>query len=124
MNEQSALALAQDYIENGEYDKALDVKSILMGKTENSAELLFLLSFTEIKTGKLEEAKTHLLEVIEMKTNFHEAYYNLALVYLDEKNYQEAKAIAAKAVEIQPSNADYQKLIKHINDLESAASGS
>ena len=64
-----------------------------------------------------------MLQVIEMKSDFHEAYYNLSLIYLDEEDYVKAKEYAEKALENQPSNEDYQKLLNQIMDLESAASG-
>ena len=63
-----------------------------------------------------------MLQVIEMKSDFHEAYYNLSLICLDEENYVKAKEYAEKALEKQPSNEDYQKLLNQIMDLESAAS--
>ena len=85
--------------------------------------LYFLQSYVEIKLDKLDEAKAHLLQVIEMKSDFHEAYYNLSLIYLDEEDYAKAKEYAEKALENQPSNEDYQKLLNQIMDLESAASG-
>ena len=53
-----------------------------------------------------------MLQVIEMKSDFHEAYYNLSLICLDEENFAKAKEYAEKAVENQPSNEDYQKLLK------------
>ena len=58
-----------------------------------------------------------------MKSDFHEAYYNLSLICLEEENFAKAKEYAEQAVENQPSNEDYQKLLNQIKDLESAASG-
>ncbi|MCQ6273701.1 rhomboid family intramembrane serine protease [Bacillus sp. V3B] len=121
INEQSALILAQEYVENEDYDKANVMLNEFLSSHEGTVNSLFLLSFTEIKTGKKEEAKAHLHEVIEMESNFHEAFYNLALIYLSEGNYVQAKGYAMEASEKQPSNADYQKLVREITDLESAS---
>lgn len=121
VDEQSVLILAGEYVKNEEYDKANVMISEFLRDNEGTANSLFLLSFTEIKTGKLEEAKTHLHQVIEMNSDFHEAFYNLALVYLSEGNYVQAKEYASEAAEKEPSNDDYQKLVTEIMNLESDA---
>jgi rhomboid protease GluP len=123
MSEQTAFALAQTYVENDEYDKAYTVLDSIASDGQDSPELLFLLSVTEIKIGKMDDAKAHLLEAIEKKSDFHEAYYNLAIVYYSEKNYSEAKKYAKEAAAIQPSNADYQSFLKELTDIESFGGG-
>jgi len=70
------------------------------------------------------EAKEHLHQVIDMNKDFHEAFYNLALIYLNEGNYEQAKEYAEEALERQPNNKEYDKLLTQINELESAASES
>ena len=121
IDEQSALIVAGEYVENEEYDKANAMLSEFLRHNEGTAHSLFLLSFTEIKIGKMKEAKAHLHQVIEMKPDFHEAFYNLALVYLNEGNYVQAKEYAREAEEKQPSNDDYKKLVTEIMNLESAS---
>jgi rhomboid protease GluP len=123
IDEQSALVLAQEYINNEEYAQADELLNEFLRQNENTANSLFLQSYVEIKLNKLDEAKAHLLQVIEMKSDFHEAYYNLSLIYLEEEDYAKAYEYAEKALENQPSNEDYQKLLNQIKDLESAASG-
>ena len=61
-----------------------------------------------------------MLEVIEKKPEFHEAYYNFAIVFYAEKNYIMAKEYAEKAVAIQPDNAEsksYWKSLLILNHL-------
>ena len=123
IDEQSALVLAQEYINNEEYAQADELLNEFLRQNESTANSLFLQSYVEIKLNKLDEAKAHLLQVIEMKSDFHEAYYNLSLIYLEEEDYVKAYEYAEKALENQPSNEDYQKLLNQIKDLESAASG-
>ena len=124
VDEQSALVLAQEYITNEEFVQAYDLLNEFSKQNDTSGNALFLQSYVEIKLNKLEEAKTHLHQLIEKKSDFHEAFYNLSLIYLDEGDYVAAKEYAKKALENQPSNKDYQVLLNQISDLESAASSS
>ncbi|WP_338451633.1 rhomboid family intramembrane serine protease [Niallia oryzisoli] len=124
IDEQSALVIAQDYVEKEDYDRAYTFLQEYESQNESTANTLFLLSYIEIKTERIEEAKQHLHQVIEMKSDFHEALYNLSLIYLSEKNYLLAKQYAEEALDIQPKNNEYNKLLTQINELESAASES
>ncbi|HAQ06282.1 MAG TPA: rhomboid family intramembrane serine protease, partial [Bacillus bacterium] len=122
VDEQSILLLAQQYIKAEEYEKANDLLRSYEERGNSSAETLFLRSYTEIKQERLEEAKLHLLQVIEIEPGFHEAYYNLALVYLDQKNFKEAQKYAEQAVELKPDQENYRKTLTQINDyLEASA---
>lgn len=124
IDEQSALVIAQDYVEKEDYDRAYTFLQEYKSQNESTANTLFLLSYIEIKTERVEEAKQHLHQAIEMKSDFHEAFYNLSLIYLSEQNYLLAKQYAEEALDIQPKNNDYNKLLTQINELESAASES
>ena len=123
MGEQTAITLAQVYVENEEYDKAFTLLNSMVNHGQDSAELLFLLSVTEIKLGHLEDAKTHLLEVIEKKSQFHDAHFNLAIVFYAQENYIMAKEYAEKAVAIEPDNAKSQALLEELIDFESLGGG-
>jgi rhomboid protease GluP len=123
VDERSILVLAQQHIQDEEYDEAYELLTTYAGKHNSSAEILFLLSFTEIKKGSLENAKEHLLQVVEMEPGFHEAFYNLALLYMDEKNFKKAKGYAEKAVELKPDQESYQNTMNQIKHyLESSVS--
>lgn len=102
---------AQGYIEDEEYEKAYDLLSEFTQEEEASEEIYFLLSYSEIKLNHIDEAEKSLLKVLELEPNFHEAHYNLALVYIEQKDYTNAKIHAEKAVEINPTNKDYVDLL-------------
>lgn len=124
VDERSVLVLAQQHIEEKEYNEANRILSAYSKNHNTSAEILFLLSFTEIKKGNLEDAKKHLLQVVDMETDFHEAFYNLALIYMDEKNFKEAKSHAERAVELKSDEESYRNTLNQINHyLESSVSG-
>jgi rhomboid protease GluP len=121
MDEQSVIILSQNYISNEEYDKAYNLLDQFSKEHEHTADIVFLLSYIEIKTERIQEAKDHLHKVIEMNPNYHEALYNLSLIYLSEGNYQTAAEYVNKAVDIEPENADYQRLLEKLIHVESAA---
>ena len=122
VDERSVLVLAQQHIKAEEYQQANELLTEYRELATLSEESLFMLSYTEIKLGQLEEAKINLLKVVEMDPDFHEAHYNLALLYFDEKNLLEAKNYAEKAVKLNPSQESYRKTLEQINHyLEEAA---
>ncbi|CAM3805772.1 rhomboid family intramembrane serine protease [Mesobacillus zeae] len=124
VDEKSMLMFAQEKIQKEEYRSAEQALSEYTVDEGESADTLFLLSFAEIRLGKIEEAKEHLHSALESNPDFHEASYNLALVYMEEKNYRKAKDYAEKAVALKPDNKDYMEILNTINDyLESPASG-
>ncbi|MGJ7921365.1 rhomboid family intramembrane serine protease [Neobacillus sp. LXY-4] len=111
----SSFVLAQLYVEKEDYDGAYEVLKEVQNRGENSADLLFLMSYVEIQKGLTTQAKQHLFEVIKMDANFEEAYYNLALLYLNENNLEKAKEHASKALKLDPTRSDYKDLVKEIN---------
>ena len=116
LNTESAIVMAQDYINQEEYEKVEILLKDFMKEKEPTAEVYFLLSYAEIKTGDLTKAKEHLHTAIQMRNDFHEAYYNLALIYIDEGNSKDALENAEKAAEIMPKQKEYQQLIDKINN--------
>jgi rhomboid protease GluP len=121
IDEQSVLILAQDYLQNDEYEEARSLLLDYHSEEEASADILFLLSFAEIKLENFEDAKYYLHQVLELKPDFHEAHYNLALVYLQQKEFEDARIHAEEAVQLQPENEDYQNLFNRVSAfLESA----
>ncbi|WLR49786.1 rhomboid family intramembrane serine protease [Bacillus tianshenii] len=109
---------AQQMLQEGDYEQAYEELVHYMEENEDTpAEILFLRSFAEIKLNKYDDAKQHLHQVIEKKSNFHEAYYNLALLYAEENDLAKAKEMAQKAVKLAPDEQKYQELM---NQLQSS----
>ena len=111
--------LSQQLIEAGEYEKANHVLSeVVQTNNEVPPEILFLLSYTEIKLGQTEKAISLLETVVEEKNEFHEAYYNLALLYLDLGDYEKAEVSIQKALKIKPHEGDYRTLLTEIEKIK------
>lgn len=69
---------AADYSAGGEFDKALEIYERLVEKYPSNAYYLFGLSFVRQQTGEVNEARAGYLEVVKLKPDFAEPYYNLA----------------------------------------------
>lgn len=115
VDEQSILIHAQDYIKSENYEGAYQLLKQYQSQENESPEILFLLSYTEVKRGHLENAKNYLLRVIDLREDFHEARYNLALIYLEQGLVEKAKEQAGKAVQASPDNSSYKELLDSIS---------
>jgi rhomboid protease GluP len=124
-DEGSSLIIAQDYITNHQYDQAYTLLQEALKKDKNpSAQLYFQLSYIEMKKNLLAEAKPHLLKVIELDPKFDVAYYNLALLYLQDNNLQSAKKYAEGAAKLKPDQKQYTDLVHEINvHIQSSGGG-
>ncbi len=117
-NESSTMMLAQEYIKQENYDQAYNVLTkYVENSSKISAEVYFALSFIEIKQGLLDDAKSHLLLVINMDPDLPEAYYNLALIYLEENDLLNAKEKAEKASGLKPDQQEYADLVQELNRM-------
>jgi rhomboid protease GluP len=115
-DESTNLRLAENYIKNHQYDKAYQTMKNVIEKGEHpSAQVYFLLSFSEIKQGMLTDAKAHLQQATKLEPKFHEAYYNLALIHIEENDYTHAKINAEKALRLKPKEKRYSELVNEIN---------
>ncbi|MEW9107739.1 MAG: rhomboid family intramembrane serine protease [Cytobacillus gottheilii] len=119
VDEQSLMIAASEYIDAGEHEKVIELLEEPAQSEDASANVLFQLAYAEIHTGKMTEAKEHLQGVIEKNDQFHEAYYNLALIYLNENNVAEAKELVTRAIELENGEELYTNLLEQINQYES-----
>lgn len=118
VNNQSTLILAQEYIQSEKYEQAVNLLSNFAKNDTPSAEVFLLLAFSEIQLDEWAKAKEHLHTATEKKSNYHEAYYYLAVIFLNEGNLEEAKKYANMAIDLVPNQEDYQKLIRIIKERE------
>ncbi|MBD8069138.1 rhomboid family protein [Bacillus sp. PS06] len=108
---------AQSYIEENKINDAYKILLDAEQKNKNvPAELYFYLSYTEVKLGKLTEAREHLEIVTNELPSLHEAHYNLALVYVELKDFDRAKASIERAIKEAPDQEEYKSILDTIND--------
>lgn len=115
-DERSTIMLANEFLNQKDYDKAYTLLKNFEGKANNPSENTYLiLSFVEMKKEMFPEAKGHLNKAIKLDPKISEAYYYLALINLDENNVEQAKVNAEKAAKIKPNDKDYSNLVHEIN---------
>lgn len=108
-------SLAQHYNQEEEYEKAYSLlDEYIEDYGDGPAEIYFVLSYAEIHLNYLDDAKLHLEKAVQLRSDFHEAYYNLAILYLNEGHLQDAKNAAEKALNI-VQNDKYKSLLDEIN---------
>jgi len=94
LSEKSWLLLASSYVQNGDFEKAIEVYQILLshklGKAE-SRETLFLLAKTYLKAGFLERSKEIFLTILQQAPRTPQALHYLLLVYEQLQDYNQAK---------------------------------
>lgn len=122
VDENSVLLLASNYLKDNKYNQAYTMLHDF-SKNENSLseQYLLMLSFSELKVGKNEEAKKHLQSVIDKSPNNDEAHYYLAFAYLHTGDIKNAKLHADKALELKPKQKEYIELQKSITSGLSGA---
>lgn len=96
----SVNARAQNQIENAEFEAAYETLNNLVSEGKGDAVSYFQLAYAEIQLQKYDDARGHLETAIELQPEFHEAHFNLALIYYEQGNIEKAKEHASIAEEI------------------------
>ncbi|HZG72151.1 MAG TPA: rhomboid family intramembrane serine protease, partial [Chondromyces sp.] len=117
MDANAVNVMAQQYIKQGEYDQADQLlNEFIEGNESGTAETYFFLAFVELKQQQYEEARQHLHQAIEKRDDFHEAHFNLALVYYQQGDRVQALQYAENALRLQPSETNYRELVQELTD--------
>jgi rhomboid protease GluP len=107
---------AQDYIANEEYEKAYNLLQKEIDSETETALLYFYLSYTEIQLGDYNAATVNLERTIQLDPDFHEAHYNLALVYAELNQLDKARQSIRAAVKLKPNENSYKQLLKKLTN--------
>lgn len=73
------------------------------------ANAYFLLSYTQLNREEYEEAEANLKEALALRPDFHEAHYNLAILYYELGDWEDALESIDRAVELE-ENSEYEEL--------------
>lgn len=114
-NELVAAQVAHDYIAQGEEDKAYEFLKEYTETYKEAPFSLFILGNLEYEKKNFELAEKSYLESIEHDSAFHQAHYNLALLYREEGRLEDAGKHAKKAAELEPGEETYQNLLQQIH---------
>lgn len=112
--DQSAYMLVHDYIQ----DEKLQQAELALEKLEpkDNEDYYFLLSYIQLKKRNLHDAEKNLQKTIAINPEFHEAYYNLAVVSLYNKKLEEAREYIQAALALDKNNPEYLLLWDKIKE--------
>lgn len=98
--------LAQNYSDNGNNEKAMEI--IAKGRTEFPSSYSLLIDEANIyyKAGDNAKFKERLEEAIRLNPTEPTLYYNVGVMNMDQKNIDEAIKNFEKAIELKPDYAD------------------
>lgn len=116
LNDETMAMMAQDYIDKGKDDKAEEMLSDYVNGHHDAPISFFILGNLTFQDGDYEQARQYYETAIGQDNELPEAHYNLALVYIQLKDYEEAKVQAERAVNLAPKDKTYVKLL---DELES-----
>lgn len=97
-------------IQAEKYDEAYAYLNKALSKDKSSNDVLFLLSIAEFELEKYDQAKSHLHQITSNDDTYHQAHYNLAVIYINGGETTTALAEVNKALEYDPTNEDYKNL--------------
>ncbi|MFK4997668.1 tetratricopeptide repeat protein [Bacillus sp. N9] len=105
--------MAQEYVEKGEWQKAYDLLSQYVNDGKGNELSYFQLSLLEIYQEDYLKARDLLEEAVEIEPKFHEAHFNLAILYLEIGEIEQAKVHAEIANDLF-QNDKYEQFIHEL----------
>lgn len=104
-----------EYIQNDEPEEAKTYfEAIIEADIPNHEIILtdayFWLAYIQANEGELAEAEENLLRTLERDPMFHEAHFNLALIYYERGDYEKAYVQLEEALQLQPESDAYNQL--------------
>lgn len=108
-------ARAQQYIQQEEFEEAHALLMDYAKKGKADEVSYFQLAYAEIHLHQLTAAKEHLALALELRPEFHEAHFNLALIYYEEQNMVKAREHAEEAYKLSKEKK-YDEFIRELGD--------
>ncbi|WP_216830008.1 rhomboid family protein [Alkalihalobacterium elongatum] len=104
------LQLSQELLEEDQYERAYSLLLSMKERQLDIPELYFLLGYTEVHLNKYLEAEKNFIRTVELRADFHEAYYNLALIYVQLEEEEKALQAVNNALGYAPAEEPYIEL--------------
>ncbi|KHF41828.1 rhomboid family protein [Halalkalibacter okhensis] len=96
------LQIGQEYLQQDDIEAAYPFLKRAVEEGAEIPEASFLLAYAEATFENYDTAKELLVQTIDMKEDFHEAHYNLSLVYIELNEIEEARYSIDRAIQIYP----------------------
>lgn len=112
---QISLIMIEEYNLNEQYDEAINfATNALQNPGEFEAEILFQRAYSYIKLGNVNDAIHDLEKSVKINPTIAEAHYNLAILYYEKNDIEQAKEAIEKAKQLkrdQKINELYDELM-------------
>ena len=122
-NELAHQLKGQNLLKNKEYEKALNESDVIINFNQKNIEAFFFKAICLNKINKKEEAielyKKYIKEINfnkNTKDNVSFAYYNIGLIYMEEKKLEEAKEYFNKSLKINPKFIKAKIALNRVDD--------
>jgi tetratricopeptide (TPR) repeat protein len=101
-------ALAETYIEEGLYEKAIEILQNAADESpEPNSEIQYLLGFGYENLSYFSKAKAYYTEAIKINTAYYQARFALGVLYANEGNWQSAARQFDNCVQLREFYAEY-----------------
>ncbi|WP_096201261.1 rhomboid family intramembrane serine protease [Bacillus sp. FJAT-45350] len=108
--------IAQEYLQQEENERAYPLLKNAVDEGVDIPEAYFLLAYSEAHLEYFEDAKENLLIAIQKRRTFHEAHYNLALVYSELGEVEKAYESVSTAIQLEPNEELYQEIKEKLEE--------
>jgi tetratricopeptide (TPR) repeat protein len=106
---------AETFLQNGDYESSLLNYSKILSQNPERHDIRYKLGVALLLTGKLEEAKKELAEVLLHKMDMLEAHEALGVVYLQENNLTAAQQEFRSVLAVDPKRFQSRYLLGEVN---------
>lgn len=110
------LAKGYDWMQRGDYDKALSMFQSELDKHPESGAVRTAMGLVLKKKGKLAEAKASFRRSTEVEPDFAEGYYELGAMLQNDKDYVEAKKCFERYMQLAPLSSRAASVEERIKD--------
>lgn len=104
-------------LEKNDLDTAHDIFSFLVDEYPDQYIFNFYYANTLSTEGDYDQAIKQYEITLEKESDFPEVYYNLALIYAINEEYEKSRELLKKALEIDPEFTEAVKLLNKLNEL-------
>ncbi|MBB6454273.1 rhomboid protease GluP [Salirhabdus euzebyi] len=112
------LVLAQKELDEKNYSQAIELLTKGIHYADDSNEYLYFnRSLAYIYLDEWEKAKDDLVKAVTINESLAEGHYNLALVYSELAEYENAFTHAEKAASIRPDDSQFQRVKEKLREV-------
>ncbi|RFA36406.1 rhomboid family intramembrane serine protease [Virgibacillus dokdonensis] len=108
----------EELVQEEKYEQVVTEASKAIRNTEGEeqwkAAILFHRSYAYIELNQKNLAMDDLKQSVQLDNSFPEAHYNLALLYYQQGNIEEAKDFIKRAYQLDSNNTDFQEMYEQI----------